>query len=64
MNPDVLEDRGAWRAAVHGLTKSQTQLSGTAEQCIKKKNLLKCVLPIVFLSSQCKQVTKLDHILP
>ena len=67
MNPDVVEDRGAWRAAVHGLTKNRTQVSGTAEQYIKKKkkkNLLKSVLPIVFLSSQYKQVSKLDHILP
>ena len=24
---ETVEDRGAWRAAVHGVTKSQTQLS-------------------------------------
>ena len=68
-----MEDRGAWRAAVHGLTKNRTQVSGTAEQYIKKKKqktknkqkkLLKSVLPIAFLSSQYKQVNKIDHILP
>ena len=25
--PEIVEDRGAWRAAVHGVGKSQTQLS-------------------------------------
>ena len=25
--PEIVEDRGAWRAAVHGVTKCQTQLS-------------------------------------
>ena len=25
---EIAEDRGAWCAAVHGVTKSQTQLSG------------------------------------
>ena len=25
---DTVEDRGAWRAAVHGVTKNQTRLSG------------------------------------
>ena len=25
--PEIVEDRGAWRAAVHGVAKSQTQLS-------------------------------------
>ena len=25
--PDLVMDRGAWRAAVHGVAKSQTQLS-------------------------------------
>ena len=24
---EIVEDRGAWRAAVHGVTKSQTQLT-------------------------------------
>ena len=24
---EIVKDRGAWRAAVHGVTKSQTQLS-------------------------------------
>ena len=24
---EMIEDRGAWRAAVHGVTKSQTRLS-------------------------------------
>ena len=24
---EILEDRGAWHAAVHGITKSQTRLS-------------------------------------
>ena len=24
---DIVKDRGAWRAAVHGVAKSQTQLS-------------------------------------
>ena len=25
---ETVEDRGAWRAAVHGVTKNQTRLSG------------------------------------
>ena len=24
---EIMEDRGAWRAAIHGVTKSQTQFS-------------------------------------
>ena len=28
----IPKDRGAWRAAVHGVTKSQTRLSGQAQQ--------------------------------
>ena len=24
---EIVEDRGAWRVAIHGVTKSQTQLS-------------------------------------
>ena len=32
---ELVMDREAWRAAVHGVTKSQTQLSGWTERIIK-----------------------------
>ena len=32
---EMLKDKEAWRAAVHGVTKSQTQLSNTLNICIK-----------------------------
>ena len=30
---DTEEDRGAWRAAVHGVTKSRTRLSDSTAKC-------------------------------
>ena len=30
---EIVEDRGAWRAAVHGITKSQTRLNSTELAC-------------------------------
>ena len=37
-------DRGAWRAIVHGVTKSQTQLSDSAHN----KEAVKLHTPIIF----------------
>ena len=33
--PEMEKDRGAWRAAVHGVTKSWTQISNSATRTTK-----------------------------
>ena len=37
---EIVEDRGAWWAAVHGVTKSQTQLSNNS-LCLIPGNVLR-----------------------
>ena len=37
---ETVEDRDAWRAAVHGVSKSRTQLSDWTELAIKRNKLL------------------------
>ena len=39
---EIVQDREAWHAAVHGVTKSQTQLSNNKNQK-QKKNVNKCM---------------------
>ena len=38
---EMVKDRQAWRAAVHGVTRSQTQLSDRTITTTSGKNLLK-----------------------
>ena len=38
---ELVMDREAWRAAVHGVTKSWTQLSGGAAACLQPRMLLR-----------------------
>ena len=39
---ELVMDRAAWRAAIHGVAKSHTQLSDRTELKLKSKNLYLC----------------------
>ena len=58
---EIMEDRGAWHAAVHGVAKSQTQLSDSitaaalwVELCYPQNNIK--VLPL--RTSECDLIWK------
>ena len=45
---ELVKDREAWRAAVHGVTKNQTRLSNWTELNIKIRNTNKTIIKITF----------------
>ena len=43
--PELVMDREAWRAAIHGFTKSQTRLSDELNSALSNQSILKEIIP-------------------